>query len=213
MKHLYVNSRIHAICLPHHLLPVDWRWSQGMPWLLLTPVRMGRLAGRLGLGDPRVERLVRLIRLYAARPLEFCRPLGLEAESGDGGGEYPPVVCPRCDSVHNPHPVDASFPCRDCVEKEREAECLAPTPRALADKAADVAARAFIAIASPELHRGGELAPYCKDNASRRLDRDWDAAVGRIRMGMSYRRVAREFDCSVGVLHKRVMERKYWENN
>lgn len=166
----------------------------------------------LGLRDPRVDRIVQLARRYAPEPGRFCLPLGLDAPETTPDG-YPFALCPCCDHVHNPHPDDADLPCPECVEEARLLERDRVSPVTLADRKADRMARAHIQEEHPDSFRDGMLSPNWRINARRRLERDWVAAVQRIALGVGYRQVAREFACSVGLVHKRVQERRHWEDN
>lgn len=65
----------------------------------------------------------------------------------------------------------------------------------------------------PKFFNGDTLSPNYKINMLRRLNRDWNGAVNKILMGMTYKDVAEEYDCSVGLLHQKVKECKFWENN
>lgn len=213
MKHLYVNSKLHAMCLSARLEPRNWRFSRGEPWLLLTPRRLRRLAELVGLDDPRIQRIVDMTRRHAADPGRFCRSLGIDAPDPDDSGAHPPVICPRCDHVHYPHPVDADLPCADCLAHDRFLARRRPSPGVLADRTADRTARDVLRENDPGSFRNGKLSPNWRINESRRVERDWEDAVQRIAMGLGYRRVAEEFHCSVGLLHKKVMERRHWEDN
>lgn len=212
MKHLYVNSRLHAICLSARLEPRPWRFTLGEPWLLVTPTRLRLLTILLGLRDPRVERLVQLACRYGENPERFCLPIGVDAPETTPDG-HPFALCPKCDHVHYPHPLDADKPCPECEVDQRLLDRDLVSPVTLADRAADRAARAHIQEEHPDSFYKGELAPNWRINARRRLERDWVAAVQRIGLGVGYRQVAEEFACSVGLVHKRVQEHRHWENN
>ncbi len=212
MKNLYINSRLHPLLLAPADSPVQWIHSMGEPWLLLTPDRLCRLADRLGLADRRVRRLVGLVRRHSGTPELFCRRLGIGENRYLRPDEYPPALCPRCDGLHHPHPEDAGLVCPDCRERERRAERSRPGGGALRDRRLDLEARRNLRVRQPGDFDGEALSPNYKLNRNRRLERDWDRAVNRILMGGAYRTVAKEFDCSVGLLHRKVKER-FWENN
>lgn len=212
-KDIYIDSRLEPLLLAARRKPREWIFSLGRPWLLLTPRRLARLAGRLGLADNRVGGLIERVRRHSSAPEKFCRPIGLEAEAFRRAGDYPPAVCPECDGVHQPHPLDANQPCGECRERERRLRLRRPGPLEEGDREADRKARQVLREKEPALFNGEELSPNWRINFTRRLDRDWDAAVNRILTGGTYRAVAREFDCSVGLLHKKVRERNFWEDN
>jgi hypothetical protein len=115
--------------------------------------------------------------------------------------------------VHYPHPFDAAIPCPRCREKEEKRLGAEPTPNQLRDSRADGIARAGHYRDNPWSFRNGELSPNWRLNESRRLERDWDEAARRVAMGAQYRQLARELHCSVGLVHRRVAERRHWENN
>lgn len=213
MKELYINSRLEPLLVAPRPKPPSRRWlfSAGEPWLLLTPGRLQALAIRLGLGDLRIRRLVGLVRRHSSCPERFCRRLGIAETRYLRPDEYPPVLCPGCDGLHYPHPEEAALPCPECAAKERRAASRRPggVDR---DRRRDFIARRRLRVMEPRSFDGDVLHPNYKLNRRRRVVRDWDAALNRILMGMSYRQVSREFDCSVGLLHRRVKER-YWENN
>lgn len=211
-KNPYVNSRLHPLLIAFRRRPRAWLFSLGEPWLLLTPARLQRLAARLGLADERVDRLVGLVRRHDAGPEEYCRRLGIEESRYIAPADYPPAVCPHCDNVHLQHPVDAEGVCLECLEREQNDRWLIPGGT-LRDRIEDLEARGFLRKEHPDDFDDGVLSPNHRINKSRRLDRDWDRAVNRILLGLSYRDVAREFRCSVGALHKKVHERAPWENN
>ena len=216
LKHIYMNSHLSPLLLAvSRSEPRTWIFSQGDRWLYLSPPRLARLAALLGLEDVRVERLIDLVRRHSPRPQAYCRPLGLAAEAQIAPEEYPIVLCPDCDGAHTPHPLDAALPCHACQEKMRRKEEQMPSDRVLRDRHRDRCARLRILGMDPGAFDGDNLSPNWRINHSRRLRRDWDNAVNRILMGGAYRWVAGEFDCSVGLLHRKVQESKggYWENN
>jgi hypothetical protein len=215
MKHVYIDSRIRTLALTIRsgATPKNWIFSQGRPWLLITPQRLRRLAAMLGLEDARVDGVVDRVRRECAAPSRYCEPLGLGAAGPDGDGQYPIAICPVCDGVHRPHPLDAALACGECRAGEELRRWNGPTPPMEKDVAMDAAAREVLLANFPDSFVNGELSPNWRFNYERRLERDWDAATNRILMGGTYRRVAREFSCSVGLLHKRVGERKHWESN
>lgn len=213
MRHIYIDSQLTPLTVAARVHPKRWIFSQGKPWLLLTPDRLSRLAFRLGLRDWRIECLVDNVRRHSQRPGDFCTPLGLEVEPYYEEGNYPPALCPVCDRVHHPHPLDVNQPCLCCREKERVQDSRSETPGVLRDRRENGEARERLFQENPSLFCEGELSPNWQMNYTRRLHRDWDAAVNRILMGGAYRAVARDFNCSVGLLHKKVQERKYWEDN
>lgn len=215
MKKLYINSRLRPLLLGKTRLGAagQWIFSQGDAWLLLTPPRFARLAARLGLGDGRVHRLLGLVKRHLDAPEEYCRRVGLPASRRLVPKEYPPMPCPMCDGIHYPHPEDVGTVCPDCRERERLAERRRPPGGATRDRHLDKLARKRLMHKEPRSFDGDTLSPNYRINLGRRLQRDWDGAVNRILMGMRYRDVAREFSCSVGLLHRKVMERKHWENN
>lgn len=222
MKNVYINSRLDSIAIAARPFPPNWIFSIGRRWLLLTPRRLHRLATWLGLEDRRIDKIVHNVRRYSGRPESFCKPLGIETDPYYRPADYPLALCPACDSVHHPHPLDAYQPCLECVEKERQEKARQPGPFVLRDLRADRLVRERLLENDPDLFVDGKLSPHWKATYSRRLDREWDAAINRILMGGSYRAVAKEFVCSVGLLHKKVKEHKYnlgswdnqpWENN
>lgn len=213
VKNLYINSRLHPLLVDvGDDCPGEWLFTGGEPWLLLTPDRLGLLGDRLGRGDWRVHRLLGLIRRHVARPELFCRRLGVAETRYIRPEDYPPVLCPRCDGLHQPHPEDAGSLCPDCRERERQAQVRKRGGGELRDRLLDRDARKTLLEKDPSAFDGDTLSPNYKFNQRRRLERDWDAAVNRILMGLPYRQVSREFDCSVGLLHRKVKER-YWERN
>lgn len=214
MKNLYINSRLHPLLVAPYRRgrTRNWIFSLGEPWLLLTPSRLARLASRLGIDDRRVSRLVGLVKRHNRRPGDFCRRLGIGEARYYRAEEYPLELCPRCDGVFYPHPEDAGAVCESCRANELFADRWKPTTAMDMDRMADEAARQRLSKADPSAFYEGRLSPNYKLNLARRLDRDWDRAINRILMGGSYREVAREFDCSVGLLHRKVKER-HWENN
>lgn len=215
LKQIYINSRLHPlpVATPARLpAPREWIFSQGDRWLLLTPPRLSRLAAMLGIEDARVGTLVHEVRRWHPHPENFCRMLGIE-EVGQPARNCIPVVCPGCDNVHYPHPEDALRPCPDCAAKSA-GEAPIRTRARDAEKRRDKRARERLLRADPSVFdETGALHPNWKINQTRRFRRDWDNAVNRILLGQSYRRVAREFECSVGLLHKKVEEAKHWEWN
>ncbi len=214
MKNVYIDSRLRSLAIAWRAeRPKTWVFSQGRPWLLLTPARLARLAALLGLEDERIARLILQVRRHSPTPSSYCRPLGIVVEDPAPDGRYPFAICPVCDSVHHPHPLDAGLACPRCREQEEVRRRRQPTPGRLADALADSRVRDVIRANDPGAFDDGVLSPNWKLNRRRRLERDWDAAVNRILTGGRYRRVAREFDCSVGLLHKKVHECRAWENN
>lgn len=215
MKQVYIDSRLRSLVLAirEKRKPEVWIFSQGRPWLILTPGRLGRLARMLGLEDGRIEDLVNQIRRHCPDPSRYCRPLGLDIEDPSPVEPYPIAICPQCDRVHRPHPMDAGLACAECQDRERVRRRTALSFGELADLARDAAARMAILEKDPGAFMDGRLSPNWRLNYARRLKRDWDAAVNRILMGDNYRRVAREFECSIGLLHRKVREKAYWENN
>lgn len=215
MKHLYIDSRLHSIALASRKgkRPNVWIFSQGRPWLLLTPRRLKRLASLLGLKDGRVESLVVQVQRHCAVPSRYCRPLGVTAVDPSPDGLHPIAVCPECDRVHRPHPLDSRLACDDCRENAELLRNCGPTPLAEEEYKKNEEIRRLIQENNPGEFVDGELSPNWRLNHHRRLRRDWEAAIGRILLGMTYRRVARDFNCSLGLLHKKVHEKGYWENN
>lgn len=214
MRHIYIDSCLHSLTLAGWYEAKQWIFSQGRPWLLLTPRRLSRIAVRLGIGDRRVERLVNDVRRHSATPCKFYQALGMEeVEPYYAPGEYPPALCPVCDHVHNPHPLDAYQPCPPCRESGRADGLDKLSPVVARDREASRTAIETLRKNNPDSFCEGKLRPNWQYNFSRRLHRDWDAAVNRILMGGTYRTVAKEFNCSVGLLHKKVQEQKFWENN
>ena len=213
MKNLYINSRLHPLCISDSLPPLTWRFSLGEPWLLLTPARLKRLIALIGCRDQRIRRLVSLACRHVRDPLRFCRPVGIKPPELDPDGSHPFALCPRCDGVHYPHPFDAAAPCPQCREEETTRLRASPTPNQLRDCRRDEKARARHFVNNPWSFRNGELSPNWRINENRRLERDWDEAARRVAMGANYRQLARELHCSVGLVHRRVAERKHWENN
>ena len=212
MRNLYINSRLHPLLIAP-FPPVRIRiFSRGEPWLLLTPRRLEALATRLGLGDARVGRLVGLVRRHLEHPEWYCRRLGIGETRHYRPEEYPPALCPRCDGLHYPHPEEAAAVCAGCREAMERERRSAPGGGTLVDRRRDKAARRRLLAKDPGSFDGEVLSPNYKYNRARRLERDWDQATNRILMGLSYRQVAKEFNCSLGLLHKRVKER-HWENN
>lgn len=215
MKDIYINSRLHPLLMGRRRLAVPpvWLFSRGEPWLLLTPPRLATLAERLGLRDARVYRLLSMVKRHAFRPEAFCRRLGVEEIRQSDPDTYPFALCPRCDSVHHPHPEDADLVCGQCRERERREARTRPAGGEIRDRRRDRAARADLLEKHPGLFDDGTLSPNHQYNRHRRLVRDWEKATNRILHGHTYKQVAKEFNCSVGLLHRRVKERKHWENN
>lgn len=215
LKQIYINSRLHPlpVATPARLpAPREWIFSQGDRWLRLTPPRLRRLAIMLGLEDPRVGALLHEVRRWHPHPEHFCRLLGVEEVVQTNARNYIPVVCPNCDNVHYPHPEDALRPCADCAAKAVEEDPYRRRTRD-AEKRRDARARERLLRKNPAAFDEGRLSPNWRTNKSRRLERDWDNAVNRILLGRPYRAVAREFDCSVGLLHRKVSEARHWEWN
>ncbi len=214
MKNIYINTKLAPLLIDTNVFTRlrGWIFSQGMAWLLLTPRRLQRLAERLGLEDDRISLLVRLARRYSCSPERYCRALGIEETRYYEPEDYPFALCPCCDNVYYPHPEDTSELCEDC-QREVEADARRrQTPLRKRERRGDKLARQRLWNADPSQFHQGELSPNYKLNLHRRVYRDWDAAMSQILLGRTYKQVAREFDCSVGLLHKRVQER-YWENN
>lgn len=213
-KNLYVNSRLHPLLVGPLSSGVrrDWIFSLGEPWLLVTPDRLAGIAGRVGKGDGRVHRLLGLVRRHCGDPEVYCRRLGVAATRRLEPEDYPLVLCPRCDGAHFPHPEDAGAVCAECREAERIAQRGRPGGGEILDRRLDRAARRLLYDRHPDSFHDGALCPNYRYNLRRRVHRDWDRAANRIFMGHPYRQVAREFDCSVGLLHSRVKER-HWERN
>lgn len=214
VRDVYIDARLDSLDVAAKPSPRDWFVMLGRPWLLLTPGRLSRLAARLGLADARVERLVADVRRYSGDPGAFCRPLGLDAEPHCERADYPPALCPECDGVHQPHPLDAHQPCPECREREYRRILRGPTPFEERERREDAAARRVMMDREPSLFEDGELVlPNWRMNRHQRLERDWDAAVNRVLVGETYREIARDMGCSVGLLHKNVKEKRNWENN
>lgn len=215
MKHVYIDSRLDTLALAVRdgALPKNWIFSQGRPWLLITPKRLRRLADMLGLEDARVDGVVNRVRRECASPSRYCGPLAIETVEPDSDGQYPLAVCPVCDGVHRPHPLDRALACAACRAREEMRRRTAPTPPMEEDIALDEMIRRLFRENFPDSFVDGELSPNWRFNYERRLERDWESAMNRILMGGTYRRVAREFSCSVGLLHRKVSERKHWESN
>lgn len=212
MKHIYVNTYLHPLLLAVARSPKTWLFSEGEPWLYLSPGRLSRLANRLGLADCRIDALLYLIRRHAPDPGSYCRALGLKRVRQYHPREYPLELCVGCGGVHFPHPEDVNLPCPDCeAELQRRQKGIAGG--AARDRRQDKRARHRLSTKDPRSFDGEALSPNWKINYRRRLHRDWEQAINRILMGCAYRTVARDFNCSVGLLHKKVQERKFWENN
>ncbi len=215
MRNFYIDAKLAYISLPANEMPPEPRiFSQARPWLLLTPRRLERLAQLLGFQDSRVLDLFRQVRRHSPEAAEFCRRLG-QPPPPEPGEEFPLAVCPVCDSVHRPHPDDRLLACPACRRRQEERQCREPSPGVRRDRQADLAARRYIRENDPDAFRDGVLSPNWRLNEARRLERDWARAVNRILMGGGYRVVAREFDCSVGILHEKVREREreVWQDN
>lgn len=212
MKNLYINARLQSLLLADSLPVREWIFSRGEAWLLLTPERLRIMADRLGADDARITRLFDLARRHAARPELYCRRMGVSETRRLEPEQYPLALCPRCDGVHYPHPEDDGTLCPDCRKSERRTERIRPGGGELRDRRQDGTARETLRRNLPQVFDGDVLAPNFRLNLNRRLVRDWDKAVNRILMGAAYRKVAREFNCSVGLLHRKVHERR-WENN
>lgn len=213
MRDIYINSRLDSLSVAARRRPRNRIFSLGNPWFLLTPRRLARLAFMFGLDDRRIERIITDVRRHSGNPRAYCLPLGMETEPYYDPEDYPPALCPVCDGVHQPHPLDVYQPCSECLEKKRIIERNSPGPLVKRDLELDEIARIFIREREPSMLCDGELSPNWRYNYPRRLVRDWDAAVNRILTGGTYRQVAREFDCSVGLLHRKVKERNFWEDN
>lgn len=216
MKNVYINSRLHPLPVGIPALPRaarEWIFSLGDRWLLLTPPRLRRVAARIGLEDIRTARLLRAVRRWHPHPEDFCRALGVEEAVQPAPRNSIPVVCPSCDNVHYPHPADAFDPCPECVGAVAAADRRRPLPLRVAEEQVDRRLRSRLLREDPSAFDAGVLSPNWRINRRRRLDRDWDGAINRILLGRSYRSVAREFDCSPGLLHKKVSEAKHWEWN
>lgn len=214
MKSVYINSRLEPLLIGERKgrEPRDWIFSLGEPWLLLTPVRLSRLANRLGPGHGRIHRLLGIVRRHGRAPECFCRRLGVEETRYVAPADYPPCLCPHCDGVHNPHPEDAKRICPDCRERERLDERMRPGGGEQLDMLKNRLARRRMLQAKPCSCDNGVLSPHYRLNLRRRVERDWEKAANRIYLGCTYKQVAREFSCSVGLLHRKVKERP-WENN
>ncbi|MCC8190446.1 MAG: hypothetical protein LIP77_07405 [Planctomycetes bacterium] len=215
MKHCYINSRLKPLLLQAEpdVPAKNWLFSAGEPWLLLTPNRLGRLAERLGTDDRRIRRLLGNIRRHGVAPEEFCRRLGLEESGQIPEDEYPLVTCPACNGLHSPHPEESRRVCPECRRREAAIRSRLPAGGEVRDRRHDAMARNRLREILPGDFDGDHLSPNYRINQSRRLARNWDQAINRILMGNSYRKVASEFHCSVGLLHRKVQEVKHWQNN
>lgn len=211
---VFINSRLHGLTFAWKMNRREWLFNGGEPWLRLTPMRMGRLTHRLGLKDRRVRRLFFLLRRWHPKPEAFCRLMGVRPVAQVPPSEYPLIVCPECDGLHYPHPEDAAKPCPAC-EYVRNVDDGGEGPTLLErrERERDRVMRKRILKKDPSAFDDGELRPNWRLNKLRELQRDWDSAVNRILLGQTYRDVARDLDCSVGVLHKRVKNARTWENN
>lgn len=212
MRYLYINSRLHPLSLAvADRTPREWLFSRGEPWLLLTPPRLGSLARRLGLRDGRVSRLLELVHRWHPHPERFCRALGVEERVQLSPNEYPLAVCPYCERLHYPHPADAFRPCPKCVEEEARTSGI--HPGLVEERRRNQERRQWLLKNDPNAFDDSVLSPHWRINKKRRLERDWFNAVNRILTGAPYRAVAREFSCSVGLLHRKVKARKHWHDN
>lgn len=213
MKILYINSRLHPLLIaprPRHKNRT-WLWTRGEPWLLLTPGRLERLAVRLGLTDDRVDSLFGLVRRHSPCPELYCRRLGVPEVGHVPPEAYPKTFCPRCNGILAAHPEDTGALCPYCArEKERSDNAVAGGRQA--DIREDHGARLRVLSKDSFALTEQVLGPNPKYNQHRVVERDWNQAVQRILRGATYRGLAREMRCSVGLLHKKVMERR-WECN
>lgn len=214
MKILYINSHLHPMLVaprPHRRRNRTWLWSGGEPWLLLTPDRLGRLASRLGLADRRVDRLLSLVRRHSPSPELYCRRLGVPETRYVPPEAYPAAFCPRCNGIVAAHPEDANALCPYCArEKERGDRSVAGGRQF--DIKEDRKARLRVLSKDSFALTEQSLGPNPNYNRHRVVERDWSMAAQRILCGTSYKKLARELKCSVGLLHKRVKEQR-WELN
>ena len=214
MKNLYVNRYLHPLLIAKNRRrrAPQWVFSLGEPWLLLTPGRLGSLAARLGLSDPRVDKLLLLVRRHSYCPEKFCRRLGIEEVRYWRPEDYPSTLCARCDGVFHQHPEEKEQTCPECLKKAARENNGKPTRAQLKDIMEDRAARQRLVDIHAAALSETSINPYCNMNAHRRIERNWDLALSRVLHGIGYWEVSREFGCSVGLVYKRVKER-FWESN
>ncbi len=198
-KRLYIDGKLQILLISAAFPERTWLFSQGKRWLRLTPGRLWRLIAMLGKSDARIRQLIDTVYRFEPHPERYLLPLGIAT---DQYGEYAYVVCPVCDTVHQPHVLDADKPCPACAREP----VPVLTPGMEQDLRLDALARERLLLNHPQLFYMQSLSPNRKFNPHRRLQRDWQAAAMRIRMGASYRLVAKEFNCSLGLMHKRVRE-------
>ncbi len=198
-KRIYIDGKLDYLLISTDYPERTWMFSQGKRWLRLTPGRLWRLIALLGKSDARMQQLTETVHRFETNPERYLLPLGITA---DQFGEHPYVVCPVCDTVHQPHVLDADKPCPACSVEP----IPVLTPGMEQDLRLDAEARERLLRNHPQLFYMHSLPPNRKFNPHRRLQRDWQAAAMRIRMGASYRTVAKEFNCSLGLIHKRVRE-------
>ncbi len=207
MKDIYVNSRLHSLLLRCGILwpRRTWIYSQGEPWLFLSPKRLHKLVMHLGSGDKRVTRLLRLVKRYVPESEDYLRLLGLPRVYDATEG-----FCSECDALL---PDDATATpsdslCPSCFQSRKYREG-AFTPVQLEDRAVDREKRNWILEHDPESLDPRRLAPLPR---RRVVNRDWREAARLIGKGMTYRQVASRLDSTLSLVHRRVKE-CYWEDN
>lgn len=207
MKDIYVNSRLHSLLLRCGVLwpRRTWIFSQGEPWLFLSPKRLHKLAMHLGRDDKRVTRLLRLVRRYVPESEDYLRLLGLPRVYDETEG-----FCAECGALLPDAaalaPADSL--CPSCLQ-DREYGEGAFTPVQLEDQAADRTKRDWILKHDPAALDPRQLAPLPR---RRVVTRDWREAARLIGKGMTYRQVSSRLDSTLSLVHRRVKE-CYWEDN
>lgn len=213
MKNIYINSRLHPLLVASRRArrgqPPDRLFSLGEPWLYLTPGRLAYLAMRLGRADPRIVRIVKLLRRHSPSPEAYCRRLGIAESVFVPPAEYPPALCPVCDNLHSPHPEDAERICPECMERERRAEAERPAGGELRDRLDDRSARRRLLARSAIALKEETVNPRVSHGVPLRVDVDWRKARLLISHGVAYRFVSREIGCALG----KVARAKHWECN
>ena len=206
MKDVYINSRLHSLLLRCGVLwpRRTWIFSQGEPWLFLSPKRLHKLMMHLGSGDKRVMRLLRLVKRYAPESEDYLRLLGLPRVYDEAAG-----FCSECGALL---PDDAAaamdFLCPSCLQNRKYREGV-PTPVQLDDQAADREKRDWILEHDPAALDPSRFAPFPR---RRVVNRDWREAARMIGKGMTYRQVSSRLDTTLSLVHRRVKE-CYWEDN
>ena len=212
MKNLYVNSRLKPLLISARraTLPPEWIFSLGEPWLHLTPGRLVRVTMRLGLVDPRISHIIKLLRRHSPTPELYCRKLGIAESFHVSPKEYPLTLCPRCDGVQHVHPLEENPVCCTCREQERLAEAARQPDGQVRDLFADRIARVrLLSHSALALHEESIHPPIVHGIPLRKEKEARKTARTSINLGVPYRVISGAVGCSIGWLSKV----KHWELN